>query len=141
MKMNRTLMMLAGVALFASCKKDDDQKPADTAITGKWNQVSQYRTITQSGVVTKDTVNYAADSNSWTFDATAGKIYQVKNAQPDTVYYKLIEDNKKVLTAIDDEFIFQKDTLNILQLDNYHMKLEGHYTTPFQTTVIYNFAR
>ena len=141
MKMTRTLTLLAGIALFASCKKDEEQKPADAAITGKWNKVSEYRTITQSGVVTKDTINFSPEANNWTFDATAGKIYQLKNAQSDTVFYKLIDDNKKVLTAIDDEFIFQKDTLNILQLDNYHMKLEGHYTSPFQMNVIFNFAR
>lgn len=141
MKMTRTLMLLAGIALFASCKKDEDQKTTDVAISGKWNKVTEYRRITQSGVVTKDTINFAPGADNWTFDPAAGKIYQLKNAQPDTVFYKLIEENKKVLTAIDDEFIFQKDTLNILQLDNYHMKLEGNYRSPFQMNVIINFAR
>jgi hypothetical protein len=134
-------MLLAGIALFASCKKDDEQQPADVAISGKWNKVSEYRAITQSGVVTKDTVNFAPESNNWTFDPAAGKIYQLKNAQQDTVFYKLIEDNKKLVTAVDGDFIFQRDTLDVLQLDKYYLKLEASYTTPFQTKVIINFAR
>lgn len=140
MKKTRTLTLLAGVALFASCKKDEEQQAADVAISGRWNKVSEYRTFTQ-GTVTKDTINYAPESNNWTFDAGAGKIYQVKNAQYDTVFYKLIEDNKKLVTAVDGEFIFRLDTLEILQLDKYYLKLEGHYTTPFKQTSIINFAR
>src|SRR2546426_391300 len=122
MKMNRILALLAGIALFGACKKDDD-KPADVAITGKWTMISQYRTYTQADVATKDTINYAAASNHWTFGPTAGKIYQVKDAQPDTVYYKLVDSNKKVVTAVDDEFIFQVDTLSILNLAGNQLKL------------------
>jgi hypothetical protein len=133
-------MLLAGIALFASCKKDEEQQAADVAISGRWNKVSEYRTITQ-GTVTKDTIHYAPESNNWTFDASAGKIYQVKNALYDTVFYKLIEDNKKLVTAVDGEFIFRLDTLKILQLDKYYLKLEGNYTTPFKQTSIINFAR
>lgn len=141
MKTNLTLMLLAGIALFASCKKDDEQQPADVAISGKWNKVSEYRATTQSGTVTKDTVNYSIETNNWTFDAGAGKIYQLKNGLQDTVFYKLIEDNKKLVTAVDGEFIFQRDTLKVLQLDKYYLKLEASYTTPFQTNVTMNFAR
>jgi len=141
MKKTRTLTLLAGIALFACCKKDEEQQPAGVAISGRWNKVSEYRTFTQGNTVTKDTIHYAIESNNWTFDTTAGKIYQVKNALYDTVYYKLIEDNKKLVTAVDGEFIFMLDTLKILQLDPYYLKLEGHYTTPYKQTSIINFAR
>ena len=141
MKKTRTLMLLAGIALFASCKKDEEQQPAGVAISGRWNKVSEYRTFTQGGTVTKDTIHYSPDSNNWTFDTTAGKIYQVKNALYDTVFYKLIENNKKLVTAIDNEFFFMRDTLTILQLDKYYLKLEGHYTTPYNQTSVINFAR
>lgn len=134
-------MLLAGIAVFAACKKDEDPAPTDVAISGRWNKVTEFRTTTQSGVVTKDTVSFAPESNNWTFDQAAGKIYQLKNAQRDTVFYKLIEENKKVVTAVDEDFIFSADTLSILSLDEYKMKLEGHYSVPFQQTVIFNFSR
>lgn len=141
MKKTRTLTLLAGIALFASCKKDEEQQPADVAISGTWNKVSEYRTITQSGRITKDTVFYPAGSNTWTFDQAAGKIYQLKNTQADTLFYKLIEENKKIVTSVDGDFIFELDTLPVLQLDKYYLKTEGHYTTPFKMDVISNFAR
>lgn len=139
--MKRTLTFLAGIALFAACSKDDDQPPADVAISGKWNMVAQYRTYTENGTVTRDTVNYAVDSNYWIFEPNEGKIFQMKNAQPDTVFYKLIDDNTKVVTAVDDEFIFQADTLKILSLGNNQMKLEGNYTVPYNQQVIYQFGK
>ncbi|WP_298733853.1 hypothetical protein [uncultured Chitinophaga sp.] len=141
MKKTRILMLLAGVALFASCKKDEEQAPADVAISGTWNKVSEYRTITQSGRITKDTVFYPAGSHTWTFDLEAGKIYRLKDTQADTLFYKLIEENKKIVTAVDGDFIFELDTLPVLQLDKYYLKTEGHYTTPFTMDVISNFAR
>ncbi|GAA0543020.1 hypothetical protein [Chitinophaga japonensis] len=139
MKITRALTFLAGIALFAACSKDDDQPPTDVAISGKWNMVAQYRTYTDNG--TKDTVHYAVDVNYWIFEPNEGKIFQMKNAQPDTVFYKLIDGNTKVVTAVDDEFIFQADTLSILSLENNQMKLEGNYTTPYQFKVIYQFGK
>lgn len=144
MKMNRIFLLLAGVSLIISCsKKDDDaiNKPADQALPGKWTMVNQFRTYNQGGVIQKDTVNYAAESNYWTFDANAGKIYQVKNAFLDTVAYKLIDDNKKIVTSLDDKFIFGLDTLTIQTLSDRQLKLTGHYTSPYTLDVVYSFGK
>ncbi|HEU4552825.1 MAG TPA: hypothetical protein VFS25_08325 [Chitinophaga sp.] len=143
MKMNRILFLLAGVSLLFSCSKKDDveNQPAGQALPGKWTMITQYRTYNQSGAIQKDTVNYAAESNYWTFDATAGKIYQLKNAFPDTVAYKLIENDTKIVTSVDEQFIFQLDTLTIQTLTDHQLKLSGHYTAPYSTDVIYNFGK
>jgi len=143
MKMNRVLLLLAGITLIVSCSKkdDEDNKPAEQALPGKWTMINQFRTYNQGGTVQKDTVNYAAESNYWTFDANAGKIYQLKNAFLDTVAYKLIDDNKKIVTSLDNQFIFGLDTLTIQTLSDKQLKLTGHYTSPYTLDVVYSFGK
>ncbi len=141
MKMNRTLTLLAGIALLGACKKDDEPAPADVALSGKWNKVSEYRTITQGGGVIRDTINYAPETNNWTFDTTAKKIYRLENTIRDTIFYKLVEENTKIVTAADDEFAFRVDTITILSLENNRLKVEGHRNEGAATDYVTNFSK
>ncbi|KAA2243761.1 hypothetical protein F0L74_14880 [Chitinophaga agrisoli] len=141
MKLNRILPLMAGIALFFACKKDEDAPPANVAIAGKWNFITLIRNYKQGNIVVKDTLNYAADSNNWTFDTTAHKIYQVKNALLDTVYYKLLDGNKKLVTSTDERFVFGNDSLTITTLEGNQLKLQGHTETPWPTDLFYSFGR
>jgi len=103
--------------------------------------ITQIHSYKQGNTTVKDTMNFAIDSNYWTFDTTAGKIYQVKNALLDTVYFKLIDGNKKLLTSTDEEFVFGNDTLLINIITNNKLEMQGHYTSPFVKDVLYTLGR
>lgn len=118
MKMT-ALSLLAGCLLLFACKKDD--KVSTTAgISGKWKMQQNTRITYYPDRKDTSRYNYQA-SDYWNF--TDNKIARSINNIPDTVYYTIIADNSKLVTASDPEFIFRVDTFEIKTLNRSGMEL------------------
>ncbi|ASZ11740.1 hypothetical protein KTO58_16235 [Chitinophaga pendula] len=118
MKMTALSLLAASMILFA-CKKDD-KVSTSTGINGKWKMQQNTRITYYPD--RKDTSRYNYQSaDYWNF--IDNKIARSMNSNTDTVYYTVIANNSKLVTASDPEFIFRVDTFEIKSLDRAKLEL------------------
>lgn len=106
------LILSASVALYASCKKDDNPTPSQSGITGKWTIESTHSKGTFGGEPFDTTI--AGKPGEYVDVRGDGKAYSYVNGVYDTTSYKLLDNSKIVF--FDKEDPTSSDTAQIKTL-------------------------
>jgi hypothetical protein len=106
------LILSASVALYASCKKDDNPTPSQSGITGKWTIEATHFKGTFGGDAFDSTS--AGKPGEYVDVRSDGYAYSYVKGMYDTTGYKLLDNSRIVF--IDQEDPSSSDTAQIKTL-------------------------
>ncbi len=123
--MKKAIFILsASMALYASCKKDDNPTPSQNSITGKWTIVSTHKKTSIGGVEKDETIN--ATPGDYVDVRSDGYAYGYIDGEHDTTGYKVL-DNSKIVFFDDDQQSYS-DTAQIKTLTKNSLVLFQKYS-------------
>lgn len=118
--------LFAGVVLFFTACKKDDEASTLSKLQGSWNFQKEYFHSNFMGIDTRDTI--LGDPGEFIEFRNDNKVYSYIDTERDTLGYQLLGENKLIRWEIDDPT--QRDTSNIITLTNSQLTLSYYFNEP-----------